>query len=104
MENPIQINESKRYFGTIIHINKDEGYFFIISRELKFTRIFAHWSALVPSTLHFAQLTKGMKVWFNAMRYVDPNTKVDKGIRAIKIDVEVEEHAENVGADKSRDS
>lgn len=104
MENPIQINENKRYLGTIIHINKEGGYFFIVSRELKFTRIFAYWSALVPSTLNFSQLTKGMKVWFNAIRYVDPNTKIDKGIRAIKIDVEVEEHAENLEANKSRDS
>lgn len=70
-----------RLNGKIIKVSK-EGYGFISSREIPFTRIFFHWSALRPDTLPFTKLKSGMKVSFVAF------TTEDKGYRAIKIKVE----------------
>ena len=70
--------EPERLIGKIIHIS-DSGWGFISSTDIKFTRIFFHWTALEQDTLHFTELMKGMKVEFT------PKDFPDKGIRAIKV-------------------
>lgn len=59
----------------------EKGFGFISSPDIKFTRIFFHWTALKPNTLNFTQLKLGMHVRF------EPKNIPDKGIRAIKIEV-----------------
>lgn len=76
-------HENKRINGKIIKVSKD-GYGFISSRDIPFTRIFFHWSALRPDTLKFTELKTGMKVSFVIF------STEDKGYRAIKIKVEDE--------------
>jgi cold shock CspA family protein len=66
--------------GKIIKIS-GEGWGFISSRDIKFTRIFFHWTALRQDTLRFEQLRNGMKVEFT------PTEHEGKGWRAIKIRV-----------------
>ena len=70
-----------RLNGKIIKVSKD-GYGFISSRDIPFTRIFFHWSALRANTKKFTELKTGMKVSFVAFE------TDDKGYRAIKIKVE----------------
>ena len=67
--------------GKIIFVNKERGYGFISSREIRFTRIFFHWSALVNTTKQFMELEKGMTVEFF------PEPVEGKGIRALKVKV-----------------
>lgn len=78
------INQSpqvrERITGKIVKISP-EGWGFIISKDIKFTRIFFHWSALNQDTLHFTELERGMEVEF------EPLEVADKGIRAIRIKV-----------------
>lgn len=69
-----------RVTGKIIHVNKAEGYGFITSEEVPFTRIFFHWQGLLQDTLKFLELEKGMKVEFTP-------TIVDGKDRAIKVKV-----------------
>lgn len=66
--------------GKIMHLS-DEGWGFITSPELKFTRIFFHWTALNGDTLNFKDLKKGMPVEFVLKEYPE------RGYRAIKIGV-----------------
>ena len=66
--------------GKIIKLS-DKGWGFISSTELKFTRIFFHWSGLKQSTLKFPELSVGMKVKFIPIEYKG------QGWRAIKIEV-----------------
>ena len=75
--------DEKRSFGKFIKVSH-EGWGFITSQELPFTRIFFHWSALQNDTLKFQDLRAGMKVSFNAFEVEG------KGWRAIKIKVENE--------------
>lgn len=70
----------KRVVGKIIRVS-DKGWGFIVSKEVPFTRIFFHWTSLNQDTAHFTELKKGMEVEFT------PIDVVDKGVRAIKIDV-----------------
>lgn len=70
----------KRLKGRIIHISP-QGWGFISSADIKFTRIFFHWTALNGDTLKFTDLRKGMRVEFTPVEYQD------KGWRAIKIEV-----------------
>lgn len=72
--------EDKRSIGKIIKVS-DEGWGFISSKEIKFTRIFFHWTSLKQDTLKFQDLKNGMKVEFV------PVEVTDKGWRAIKIRV-----------------
>lgn len=67
--------------GKIIKVSKDEGWGFISSREIAFTRIFFHWTALVQDTLKFPELRTGMQVEFTPMEVQD------KGWRAIHVRV-----------------
>jgi cold shock CspA family protein len=70
----------KRVQGKIIKVS-DEGWGFISSKDIKFTRIFFHWTSLRQDTLKFTDLKNGLKVEFTPV-------EVDgKGWRAIKIKV-----------------
>lgn len=76
---PVKPDE-RRALGKIIKIS-DEGWGFISSKEIKFTRIFFHWTSLRQDTLRFQDLRNGMQVEFTPI-------EVDgKGYRAIKIKV-----------------
>ena len=77
---PESMNE-KRVIGKIIKLELDGGWGFISSKDIKFTRIFFHWSSLNQNTLKFDQLKRGMLVSFV------PIEVKDKGTRAIKIEV-----------------
>ena len=70
--------EEKRVKGKIIKVS-DEGWGFISSKEIRFTRIFFHWTSLKQDTLKFQELKNGMKVEFT------PVEVENKGWRAIKI-------------------
>jgi cold shock CspA family protein len=70
--------DDKRVQGKIIKVS-DEGWGFISSKEIKFTRIFFHWTSLKQETLKFQDLKNGMKVEFT------PVEVEGKGWRAIKI-------------------
>jgi cold shock CspA family protein len=76
---PVKADE-KRVKGKIIKVSED-GWGFISSKEIKFTRIFFHWTSLKQDTLKFTDLKNGMKVEFT------PVEVADKGWRAIKIRV-----------------
>jgi len=76
---PIKRNE-KRVVGKIIKVSED-GWGFISSKEIKFTRIFFHWTSLKQDTLKFTELKNGMRVEFT------PVEIEGKGWRAIKIRV-----------------
>lgn len=87
----VTLNESpqvrERLIGKIVKISP-EGWGFIISKNIKFTRIFFHWSALNQDTLHFTELERGMVVEF------EPLDVPDKGVRAIRIRVLEDNEAE----------
>lgn len=73
--------DEKRITGRIIKLADKEGWGFISSKDVPFTRIFFHWTSLKQNTLNFKDLRVGMKVEFVA------NEVVGKGWRAIKIEV-----------------
>lgn len=77
---PDMDTEDKPVIGKIIKVD-DTGWGFITSKEVEFTRIFFHWTSLLPNTLNFKELRVGMKVEFK------PIQVPDKGWRAIKIRV-----------------
>jgi cold shock CspA family protein len=64
--------------GKIIKVSP-EGWGFIISRDIEFTRIFFHWTALEQSTLSFKEIRSGMKCEFVPVQIPG------RGWRAIKI-------------------
>jgi len=85
---PQPVENTKRITGKVIKVSK-EGYGFISSKEVPFTRIFFHWTSLQAGTVKFVDLRAGMKV--SCVAY-----EVDsKGWRAIKVKVE-EDTAEEV--------
>jgi cold shock CspA family protein len=88
LSNSPQVRE--RITGKIIKVSPD-GWGFITSKEIKFTRIFFHWSALNQDTLHFTELERGMEVEF------EPLEVSGKGVRAIRIKVLLEEEEEDNG-------
>ena len=69
-----------RVVGRIIKVN-DAGWGFISSKEVKFTRIFFHWTSLRQDTLKFTELSVGMMVEFT------PTEVEGKGTRALRIKV-----------------
>ena len=81
MEDEPLRQEPERLTGKIIHLQEDEGWGFLDCKEIPFTRIFFHWTALTKDTLHFTKLEFGMRVEFT------PIDVPDKGIRAIKVKV-----------------
>lgn len=46
-----------------------EGWGFISSKDIPYTRIFFHWTALRQDTLNFTELHKGMRLEFKAVKY-----------------------------------
>lgn len=79
-------------YGKIMKLNKSEaggGYGFISSKDIPFTRIFFHWSGLVPDTLPFLELEDGMEVEFKPIRWNDGR------YRAIKVRVIPHDSNEN---------
>jgi hypothetical protein len=82
----ISQTEIKPIEGKITKLS-DRGWGFIMSPNLKFTRVFFFWSALAQNTLHFTELKVGMRVRFVPIRYKD------QGIRATRIEVIVDEGA-----------
>lgn len=83
MKDAIMANTEKngeRYVGKIVSLN-ERGFGFIISKDIKFTKIFFHWTALKQNTTNFADLTKGMAVEFG-IREVP-----ERGKQAVHIEV-----------------
>ena len=74
------MNSETRVVGRIIKVS-DDGWGFISSKEIKFTRIFFHWTALRQDTLKFTQLHTGMQVEFT------PVEVQGKGVRAVHVRV-----------------
>lgn len=70
----------QRVVGRIIKVS-DDGWGFISSRDIKFTRIFFHWTALRQDTLKFTELRTGMMVEFT------PVEVQGKGVRAVHVRV-----------------
>lgn len=63
--------------GKIIYLNPS-GWGFINSHDIKFSKVYFHWTGLV-STLNFEKLKKNDSVKFNALRR-------EKGWKAINIE------------------
>lgn len=77
----------KKIQGRIVKLS-DEGWGFITSKDLKFTRIFFHWSSLIQDTLKFTELKVGMNVEFVSQEVTPTEDRPrQKGFRAIKISV-----------------
>lgn len=70
----------RREVGKIIKLHPS-GWGFISCHEIKFTRIFFHWTSLRQDTLNFAYVTVGMMAEFT------PIEVEGKGTRAIKIKI-----------------
>lgn len=77
----------ERLEGKIVKL--DDGWGFIVSKDVPYTRIFFHWSGLNQDTLHFTKLEKGMWIEFELLEIPG------KGLRAIKIKVLEEKDDEN---------
>lgn len=74
------IEGEKRVKGKIFKLSP-QGYGFISSHDIPFTRIFFHWSSLRANTKKFTDLKVGDLVEFT------PSDTKDKGTRAIRISV-----------------
>ena len=77
---------NERIKGRIIKVS-NAGWGFISSREIAFTRIFFHWTALKQDTLPFQELKTGMHAEFT------PVEVPGKGYRAIQIKIVEKEDA-----------
>lgn len=62
---PPKPDRNTRITGKIYHLGN--GYGFIESDAIPYTRIFFHWQNLDHSTLHFTALKRGMELEFNAV-------------------------------------
>jgi cold shock CspA family protein len=80
LTNEVSSHTEKRSSGRIIKLS-DEGWGFISSKDIPFTRIFFHWTSLKQNTLNFKELKVGMKVEFT------PNEVPGKGFRGVKVEV-----------------
>ena len=69
-----------KIIGRIIKVSKS-GWGFISSKQIEFTRIFFHWTALRQDTMTFLQLRTGMMVEFIPLKVPD------KGWRAVHVRV-----------------
>ena len=83
------MDNNQIYEGKITKLS-DRGWGFIMSSDLKFTRVFFFWSALVQNTLNFTDLKVGMRVRFIPIKYLD------KGTRAIRVEVIPEQANESI--------
>ncbi len=78
---------SKRIEGKIIHLD-EEGWGFFSSDEVKYERIFFHWSALSKGERNFKYLQRGMRCTFDCVFIkASKDGLPDKGWRALKIKV-----------------
>lgn len=77
---PVTTEVPERVTGKIIKLSPG-GWGFLSTKEIKFTRIFFHWTALEQNTLNFTELKMGMNLSFKPIKLVD------KGWRAIQIHV-----------------
>jgi cold shock CspA family protein len=75
--------------GKIIYLN-DEGWGYINTHAIKFSKVYFHWTGLETSTKNFLELKAGDTLKFNAI-------KREKGWKAINIVVETENGQEKVG-------
>jgi len=66
--------------GRLIKVSK-QGWGFISSRQIEFTRIFFHWTALRQDTVTFPELKPGMHVEFTPLQIPG------KGYRAVHVRV-----------------
>lgn len=73
-------DSNTKVLGRIIKISKD-GWGFISSKEIQFTRIFFHWTALRQDTVSFLELRTGMIVEFTPLKIEG------KGWRAVHVKV-----------------
>ena len=65
------MKEEKRVQGKIIKVS-DEGWGFISSKDIKFTRIFFHWTSLKQDTLKFTDRDRIEIEENNAIAYLHP--------------------------------
>ncbi len=81
------MSDIKRIEGKIIHLD-EEGWGFFSSDEVKYERIFFHWSALSKGERNFKFLVRGMRCEFDCV-YIKASLdgQPDKGWRALKIKV-----------------
>lgn len=79
------IPQEERLTGKIYHLS-DEGWGFISSPDIEFTRIFFHWTGLEGNTKKFTELEKGDKVEFTPIQVKDNETGKMRD-RAIRIRV-----------------
>ena len=70
----------RKVVGRVIKVHKT-GWGFISSRDIEFTRIFFHWTALRQDTVKFPELKTGMTVEFT------PVEIPGKGFRAVHVRV-----------------
>src|SRR6186713_3406487 len=71
---------TEKISGRVIKVHKT-GWGFISSKEIEFTRIFFHWTALRQDTVKFPELKTGMHVEFT------PVEIPGKGFRAVHVRV-----------------
>ena len=69
-----------KVIGRVIKVSK-AGWGFISSKEIEFTRIFFHWTALRQDTVSFLELKNGMTVEFTPIQIPG------KGWRAVHVKV-----------------
>lgn len=74
------MTETNKLTGRIIKISRT-GWGFISSKDIEFTRIFFHWTALRQDTLPFLELKVGMHVEFTPIQIPG------KGYRAVHVRV-----------------
>jgi hypothetical protein len=75
-----EMTDTPKVIGRIIKVSK-AGWGFISSREIEFTRIFFHWTALRQDTIPFLELRTGMIVEFTPLKIEG------KGWRAVHVRV-----------------
>jgi cold shock CspA family protein len=80
METNQMENTEQKAVGRIIRVSK-AGWGFISSKDIQFTRIFFHWTALRQDTLTFTELHTGMYVEFTPLQVPS------KGYRALHVRV-----------------
>lgn len=61
------MTDIKKVVGKVIKVSK-EGWGFVSSKEIEFTRIFFHWTALRQDTIPFLELKTGMTVEFTPLK------------------------------------
>ena len=74
------MTDTLKVVGRIIKVSK-AGWGFISSKDIEFTRIFFHWTALRQDTVPFLELKSGMMVEFTPLQIVG------KGWRAVHVKV-----------------